>query len=866
MVSVRSFRSSVFTGGIAALLLLFGCGGGGGSSSTGSSGSPGANASVNLAITDAPSDNWQEVSVVLESASLIAQGSQTPTRIWPPAGSAGTTPTLVNLVDLANVATVIGSVPVPAGTYSTLQLVVNTDPGTMTLVDDGGNTIPSSAITVRGSGTLDVALAPAFVVPATGTTTLQADFNLADPLSISETTLGGATQVVLDLQVRFKALPAHPGDQQFTRKLGQVTATTASGFTLTDSSKNTFTYGVDADTIYWDADTKAAGAATGVVDGVYALVDANLDSGGSLYARRVWYAAAAATLPACTPEGLVRRVNPGNDTFTICSQAAPAAGGTSAAAPAWSLQTVTVNASTVWTFKTSVAMGTGTGFLADIWRGCRVDVVLDSTGTTASAVNVESAYDEGFLGGASATGITFGWSGLNPLPTPGISFGLGDLASRTWAYYQNAADPTNAFSWWYFGLPSSPDTAPADLVTVFNAVQTTHLPAAAYANLYWDVTSGTWQVYQLILEPEPLNTSVITTAYTDAMNGSGSMGVTCLNPFNAFDATAPTPLTITLDYTGDLQTVVESTTWNGTNNTFTFVDPVPPADWATLLVPPSAPVMSAVQTWVRPVISGSSVAWHAYNVAMFANVVPARPSIASFTADPTTVASGGSSSLTAVFSNGTGVVNPGSLAVTSGTPVTVSPTATTTYVLTVTGSNGQVVTRSATVAVGSATAAPVIAAFTAIPPAVPAGASAALVGVFANGSGVITPGNLPATSRIPVQVTPTATTTYTLTVTGAGGAMVTRTATVTVQPAAPAPTLTRFAADPTTIAAGQTATLTGVFANGMGVITPGFLLLPSSGQSVTVKPQATTTYTLTVVNPAGVQVAQTAVVTVTPAS
>jgi hypothetical protein len=52
----------------------------------------------------------------------------------------------------------------------------------------------------------------------------------------------------------------------------------------------------------------------------------------------------------------------------------------------------------------------------------------------------------------------------------------------------------------------------------------------------------------------------------------------------------------------------------------------------------------------------------------------------------------------------------------------------------------------------------------------------------------------------------------------------------------------------------------------MGVITPGFLLLPSSGQSVTVKPQATTTYTLTVVNPAGVQVAQTAVVTVTPAS
>jgi hypothetical protein len=81
-------------------------------------------------------------------------------------------------------------------------------------------------------------------------------------------------------------------------------------------------------------------------------------------------------------------------------------------------------------------------------------------------------------------------------------------------------------------------------------------------------------------------------------------------------------------------------------------------------------------------------------------VTPAPPpSIASFTAIPATLAAGGSASLTAVFSNGTGSVAPGSLAVTSGTPVTVSPTGTTTYTLTVTNTAGVTATASATVTV-----------------------------------------------------------------------------------------------------------------------------------------------------------------------
>jgi hypothetical protein len=49
---------------------------------------------------------------------------------------------------------------------------------------------------------------------------------------------------------------------------------------------------------------------------------------------------------------------------------------------------------------------------------------------------------------------------------------------------------------------------------------------------------------------------------------------------------------------------------------------------------------------------------------------------------------------------------------------------------------------------------PSISSFTANSATITTGASAALTGVFANGTGVITPGNLPATSGVAVDVSP----------------------------------------------------------------------------------------------------------------
>ncbi len=195
--------------------------------------------------------------------------------------------------------------------------------------------------------------------------------------------------------------------------------------------------------------------------------------------------------------------------------------------------------------------------------------------------------------------------------------------------------------------------------------------------------------------------------------------------------------------------------------------------------------------------------------------------------------------LTGVFSGGTGVITPGNLAVTSGIAVTVSPTATTTYTLTVTPTSGSAVTQTAAITVNPL---PTITSFTAAPPTITVGGSSMLTAVFANGTGVITPGNIAVTSGVAVSVSPTATTTYTLTVTPpAVGTAITQTAIVTVNPVQTTPTITSFGSGPpSTITAGNSTNLTAVFAGGTGVITPGNIAVTTM-VPVSVSPATTTT-------------------------
>jgi len=241
------------------------------------------------------------------------------------------------------------------------------------------------------------------------------------------------------------------------------------------------------------------------------------------------------------------------------------------------------------------------------------------------------------------------------------------------------------------------------------------------------------------------------------------------------------------------------------------------------------------------------------------------PAIISFTANPTGINSGASSTLSWTVIGATSIaITPGTFtsAAASGS-TTVSPTATTTYTLTATNAAGST-TSTATVTVTAQASKPTISSFTANPTGINSGASSTLSWTVTGATGIaITPGTFTsAAASGSTTVSPTATTTYTLTATNATGST-TSTATVTVAAQASKPTISSFTANPTSINSGASSTLSWTVTGATSIaITPGTFTSPAASGSTTVSPTATTTYTLTATNTAG-SVTSAATVTVT---
>jgi hypothetical protein len=157
------------------------------------------------------------------------------------------------------------------------------------------------------------------------------------------------------------------------------------------------------------------------------------------------------------------------------------------------------------------------------------------------------------------------------------------------------------------------------------------------------------------------------------------------------------------------------------------------------------------------------------------------PSISSFSANPTTINSGSSSTVSWATSGSTSIaITPGTFTSTSANGSTsLSPTATTTYTLTATNVAGSS-TSSLTITINAPTK-PVITSFTANPASITSGSSSTLSWATTGATSLaITPGTFTSTSATgSTSVSPTATTTYTLTATNAVGST-TATAKVTV--------------------------------------------------------------------------------------
>jgi len=205
----------------------------------------------------------------------------------------------------------------------------------------------------------------------------------------------------------------------------------------------------------------------------------------------------------------------------------------------------------------------------------------------------------------------------------------------------------------------------------------------------------------------------------------------------------------------------------------------------------------------------------------------------------------------------------------AGGTQSVTPAQTTTYTATATGTGGQV--QATAVVTVNAPAAPTV-SITANPTTINASGSSTLTVTATNATAVTISGSDGSSYTLQPSggtqsVSPTSTTTYTAKATGSGGNAM-ATATVTVNQAAAAPTVT-ITANPTTINAGGSSTLTVAATNAATVTVSGsdgssYTLQPSGGTQ-SVSPASTTTYTATATGAGGKAMAS-ATVTVNPAA
>ncbi len=194
---------------------------------------------------------------------------------------------------------------------------------------------------------------------------------------------------------------------------------------------------------------------------------------------------------------------------------------------------------------------------------------------------------------------------------------------------------------------------------------------------------------------------------------------------------------------------------------------------------------------------------------------------------------------------------------TSGS-LSVSPTTTTTYVLTARNSVNDE-TSSVTVAVIGLPTQVLVFGCAATPSTISPGQSATLAWTSVNAQNVaITPGIGAVANSGTITVKPSETTTYTVRATGGDGPPSTCNITVTVSAAVPV--VASFTATPDTINAGQSSTLQWSVTNADSVSITSLGTVSNSGTR-SVSPTTTTTYTLTATNASG-SVTRTATITV----
>jgi hypothetical protein len=548
---MNSKATRVLISFLAALpLFLLGCGGG--SSNSSSNTPPGTQTGqVSVMLSDDPSNDWATIGVKVLSISLKPQGGGTPVTVF----TAPAQVPIINLVQLDQLAEIIGNATVPVGTYTGATLSLSANPGDLLLTassdpDPGfagtpGATVPAGQIQIQGTtGTagsltvpLNVNFASPLVVTANQNNALDLEFDLSHPAFIVAhvpPSGGGQTMWAVNFNGPFRHHPIQDITRLVLRHVyGNVASVSTDNTSImvtrvfpvepaanpetSIASSQNLTILADATngTLFYDVDAKTQStimnfSSLGSLKGKFVRVAARYQVDGSLVAVRIW-ASSSFNSVWLSPEGHVLHV-------TSSSLVVENEDGTPV--------TLTVNGGTQFFFRTPAnaqsddkAIGTGTGFLTNLVRGFKVHVsVVDPLGAplVAQTVDIEIARFDGTISSPGAATFVF----------------TRNFDTVKDNYIQTMHYVSSGFKWWFFAFPTIVDSganAVTDFVNATNGLANfggTVGAISAFGSSYatWNDPANPqgWAAPWVVLDPTPLPLAKVATQWVT--NGTSTGG------------------------------------------------------------------------------------------------------------------------------------------------------------------------------------------------------------------------------------------------------------------------------------------------------------------------------------------------------
>jgi hypothetical protein len=572
--------SRLLSVGIAAALLAA-CGGGGSSGSnnaiTPTSPSQPQSANLSMLISDASTDDWATIGVKVLSIALVPQGGGANVTVY----MAPTPAPIVNLVQLDQIAELLGNTSVPVGTYTGAVLTVSGNASDILLTaaadpEPGfaaapGATIPNGQIQVQhtqGSGTnltvpVNVNFASPLVVSTTQNNALDLEFDLSHPAFIIghvPPAAGGTTIWAVNFEGPVHHHPLYDLRRLVLRHMyGDVTAADATSITIDKefpaypavnpegAVASTISVQILADatngTIFYDMDAKtrtviesfSAQMQTSLM-GKNVRIAARYQENGTLVATRIWAASLFSTV-WLSPEGHVLHADAVNDVLVVENEEGRPV-------------PLTVDANTQFFFREpqnpavdSNPIGTGPAFLSskNLVRGFKVHAsVVDPLATplVAQSIDIETAAYSGAISAPNT--INFTYTRNFRTQTDDYVQTLNYIADASANGTDMSGSPLTGYKWWNFAYPTKLFSG-SDAISEFVAATDGSVnlggtvgPVPSYGVSYatWNdpAATGSWAAAASVLLPSTLPLGVVAAglnnnAFTMTVAG-GSMPAT----------------------------------------------------------------------------------------------------------------------------------------------------------------------------------------------------------------------------------------------------------------------------------------------------------------------------------------------------